>query len=177
MLDFSKIQIFDGAMGTMLQKKGLKAGAVPEELNIENPELITEIHREYINAGADFVTTNTFGANEKKLSHAKYPQEDIIRAAVACAKAAGSAKVALDIGPIGELIEPLGLLSFDEAYEIFKKQVLIGADAGADLILIETMTDLYELKAAMLAAKENCELPVFATMTFEESGRTFTGGT
>ncbi|MBQ4111066.1 MAG: homocysteine S-methyltransferase family protein [Clostridia bacterium] len=179
MPDFSKVIIFDGAMGTMLQKKGLKLGEIPEELNITHPEIIKEIHSAYIDAGADFITTNTFGANEKKIARSEYSVEELITAGVKNAKeaAAGKAGVALDIGPIGELLEPLGSLPFDEAYEIFKKQIVCGVKAGSDLILIETMTDLYEMKAAVLAAKENSNLPVFATMSFEETGRTFTGCT
>ncbi len=170
--------IFDGAMGTMLQKKGLKLGQCPEIFNIENPEVIKSIHQGYIEAGARVITTNTFGANEKKLRNTSYSVEEIIKAAVTIAKDAigeREAYVALDIGPIGELLEPMGTLSFDEAYEIFKRQVLVGLENGVDLILLETMTDLYELKAAVLAVKENCDLPVFATMTFESNERTFTG--
>lgn len=170
--------IFDGAMGTMLQKKGLKLGQCPEIFNIENPEVIKSIHQGYIEAGARVITTNTFGANEKKLRNTTYSVEEIIKAAVTIAKDAigeREAYVALDIGPIGELLEPMGTLSFDEAYEIFKRQVLVGLENGVDLILLETMTDLYELKAAVLAVKENCDLPVFATMTFESNERTFTG--
>lgn len=178
--DFMKnnLVLFDGAMGTQLQKKGLKLGQIPEVLNMEQRDMIVEIHREYIEAGANVVTTNTFGANEKKLQSADYSVEEIIDAAVKSAKEAiGSKEVfaALDIGPIGELVEPMGKLTFDEAYEIFKRQVVQGEKSGADLILIETMTDLYEMKAALLAAKENTNLPVLATMSFEKDYRTFTG--
>ncbi len=172
--------IFDGAMGTMLQKKGLQLGQCPEIFNVENPEVIKFIHQGYIEAGAKVITTNTFGANEKKLRNTKYSVEEIVKAAVKIAKDALGEKeayVALDIGPIGELLEPMGTLSFDEAYEIFKRQVLVGVENGVDLILLETMTDLYELKAAILAVKENCNLPIFATMTFESNNRTFTGCT
>ena len=172
------ILIFDGAMGTQLQKKGLQLGEVPEVLNITNKDKIVEIHREYIEAGAKVITTNTFGANELKLEGSGYLVEEIIEGAVALAKEAiGSDKVfaALDIGPIGELLEPMGKLTFDRAYEIFKRQVVQGVKSGADLILIETMTDLYEIKAAVLAAKENSNLPVVATMSFEMDHRTFTG--
>lgn len=172
--------IFDGAMGTMLQKKGLQLGQCPEIFNVENPEVIKFIHQGYIEAGAKVITTNTFGANEKKLRNTKYSVEEIVKAAVKIAKDAIGEKeayVALDIGPIGELLEPMGTLSFDEAYEIFKRQVLVGVENGVDLILLETMTDLYELKAAILAVKENCNLPIFATMTFESNNRTFTGCT
>lgn len=174
----TNLVLFDGAMGTQLQKKGLKLGEVPEVLNIEQRDKIVEIHKEYIQAGSNVVTTNTFGANEKKLQATNYSVEEIIDAAVKAAKEAiGNKEVfaALDIGPIGELVEPMGHLTFDEAYEIFKRQVLQGEKSGADLILIETMTDLYEMKAALLAAKENSRLPVLATMSFEKDHRTFTG--
>jgi 5-methyltetrahydrofolate--homocysteine methyltransferase len=170
--------IFDGAMGTMLQNTGLKTGELPEVLNIRNKGMIVDIHKKYLDAGAMVVTTNTFGANELKLKNSGVTVEDVVNAAVMNAKEAvgsGEGYVALDIGPIGELLKPMGTLSFDRAYEIFKRQVVQGVKSGADLILIETMTDLYESKAAILAAKENSDLPVFFTMSFEESGRTFTG--
>ncbi len=172
------ILIFDGAMGTMLQKKGLKLGENPELLNIKEPDIIEEIHKEYINSGANVITTNTFGANELKLKLCNLEVEDAVDAAVKIAKRAkgdSNTYIALDIGPIGELLEPMGTLSFDRAYEIFKRQVIQGTKSGVDIILIETMTDLYELKAAILAVKENSDLPVFCTMTFEENIRTFTG--
>ena len=172
------ILIFDGAMGTMLQKKGLKLGENPEVLNMKEPAIIEEIHREYIDSGANVITTNTFGANELKLKLCNLEVEEVIGAAIEIAKKAkgdSNTYIALDIGPIGELLEPMGTLSFDRAYEIFKRQVVQGAKSGADIILLETMTDLYELKAAVLAVKENSDLPVFATMTFEENLRTFTG--
>lgn len=174
----NNLVLFDGAMGTELQKKGLKLGDVPETLNIEQRDIVVEIHKEYIEAGSNVVTTNTFGANEKKLQATNYSVEEIIDAAVKAAREAiGNKEVfaALDIGPIGELVEPMGILTFDEAYEIFKRQVVQGEKSGADLILIETMTDLYEMKAALLAAKENTNLPVLATMSFEKDHRTFTG--
>lgn len=172
------ILIFDGAMGTMLQKKGLKLGENPEVLNLSNPEIIEEVHKEYIESGCNVLTTNTFGANELKLSLCSMEVEEAVDSAVQIAKRARGDKdvyIALDIGPIGELLEPMGTLSFDRAYDIFKRQVLQGVKSGADLIVIETMTDLYELKAAILAVKENSSLPVFCTMTFEENKRTFTG--
>lgn len=172
------ILIFDGAMGTMLQKKGLKLGENPEVLNISNPEVIEEVHREYIESGCNVITTNTFGANELKLSLCNLEVEEAVDSAIQIAKRARKDKdiyIALDIGPIGELLEPMGTLSFDRAYDIFKRQVIQGAKSGADLIVIETMTDLYELKAAILAVKENSNLPVVCTMTFEENKRTFTG--
>lgn len=170
--------IFDGAMGTMLQKSGLKLGQCPEVFNVERPDVIKSIHREYLESGANIITTNTFGANEKKLAVTGYEVEEIIGSAVKIAKEAisnYSGYIALDLGPIGELLEPMGTLSFDEAYEIFKRQIIAGVKNGVDLILIETMTDLYETKAAILAVKENCDLPVFVTMTFEKNQRTFTG--
>ena len=171
-----EILFFDGAMGTMLQKKGLKLGKMPEDLNIDNPEIIEEIHSLYVNAGADIITANTFGANELKLEHSEYSQEEIISSAIRLAKKSNpNGYTALDIGPIGQLLEPLGTLKFEEAYEIFKKQIIIGEKSGADLILIETMVDIYEAKAAILAAKENSSLPVICTMTFQEDKRTLTG--
>ncbi|MDF2566690.1 MAG: metH2, partial [Oscillospiraceae bacterium] len=170
--------ILDGAMGTMLQKKGLKLGERPEILSIIQSDIIEEIHREYIKSGADIVYTNTFGANAHKLEGTGYTVEQIIEASVGCAKRAckgTNSKVALDIGPLGELLEPAGSLSFEEAYELFRQQMVQGEKSGADCIVIETMTDLYEVKAAVLAAKEHTALPVFVTMTFEQNHRTFTG--
>lgn len=166
----------DGAMGTMLQARGLKMGETPEVLNIEDPEMLKEIHKEYIDAGADIVYANTFGANRYKLEHCGYSVEEIIGAGIKNAKAACEGTdtlVALDIGPIGQLLEPTGTLTFEEAYDIYKEQILAGA--AADVIVFETMTDLYELKAAVLAAKENSDKPIICTMTFEENMRTFTG--
>ncbi|BDB01537.1 homocysteine S-methyltransferase family protein [Clostridium botulinum] len=174
------ILIFDGAMGTMLQKLGLNISDLPEELNILEPEKIINIHKKYIEAGAKVITTNTFGANEIKLKQSKFSLESIIDKAIDNAKKARENKeilIALDIGPIGQLLEPMGTLKFEEAYEIFKRQIVQGQKSGADIILIETMTDLYEAKAAILAAKENTNLPVFCTMTFEKNKRTFTGCT
>lgn len=173
-----KVLLFDGAMGTMLQDYGLKIGQMPELLNIEESEKIINIHKKYIDAGANIITTNTFGANEIKLKFTDYTVKDIIKKAVENAKEAtkeSDAFIALDIGPIGQLLEPLGTLKFDEAYEIFKSQVLEGVEAKVDLIIIETMTDLYEVKAAILAVKENSNLPVICTMSFQEDKRTFTG--
>jgi 5-methyltetrahydrofolate--homocysteine methyltransferase len=173
-----KIWIFDGAMGTMLQNDGLEIGGLPEILNIEASEKVVNIHKRYIEAGADFITTNTFGANEIKLKNSSYEVEDVIDAAIKNAKLASDTKdvkIVLDIGPIGEMLEPLGTLAFERAYDIFKRQILQGVKSGADIILIETMSDLYEAKAAILAAKENSDLPVFCTMTFEKNKRTFAG--
>ena len=156
-----EILFFDGAMGTMLQKKGLKLGKMPEDLNIDNPEIIEEIHRLYAKSGADIITTNTFGANRLKLEHSSYSQEEIIKSGISIAKKANpDGYVALDIGPLGQLLEPLGVLPFEEAYEIFKEQIILGEKYGADIIIIETMVDIYEAKAAILAAKENSSLPV-----------------
>lgn len=168
--------ILDGAMGTMLQKSGLPLGEIPEILNITHKEQITDIHRQYINAGADIVYANTFGANRYKLKDSGYTPQDIIPKAVENAKKAAEntdVLVALDIGPIGQLLEPAGALSFEEAYDIFKEQVIAGKNA--DVIVFETMSDLLEIKAAVLAAKENSDKPVICTMSFEENMRTFTG--
>lgn len=170
--------IFDGAMGTMLQRYGMKPGTLPEALNITDPALIQRIHREYLEAGADVITTNTFGANAYKLSASGYSVTAVVTAAVENAKAARGerqALIALDLGPIGKMMKPIGALDFDGAYEYFKEQIVAGVAAGADLILIETMSDLGETRAAVLAAKENSSLPVFTTMTFADDGRTLTG--
>ncbi len=177
--DYMKDHIvyFDGAMGTMVQKYGLKAGENPELFSLTHPEVIAQIHQSYLKAGANILSANTFGANAHKLASCGHSPAEIISASIAIAKtsAHGNAYVALDIGPIGELLEPMGTLSFDDAYSIFQEEVIAGEKAGADLILIETMADLYEIKAAVLAAKENTNLPVFVTLTVEESGRTYTG--
>ena len=168
--------LLDGAMGTMIQKSGAGYRHSPETLNLSRPELITSFHRAYIEAGADIVYANTFGANSYKLAGSGFSTERIIKAAIQNAKKAcegTDALVALDIGPVGMLTEPAGAMRFEEAYDYFKEQVLAGDEA--DLIVLETMTDLYELKAAVLAAKENSDKPVLATMTFERGGRTFTG--
>lgn len=172
---------FDGGMGTLLQEKGLRAGEIPEYWNVTHPEIIQEIHEMYLQAGADIVTTCTFGANPLKLKEAgsEISLRQIIEAAVGNAKkaveTAGKGYVALDIGPSGKLMKPLGDLEFEEAVSAFGEAVRIGAAAGADLIAIETMADTYELKAAVLAAKENCDLPVFATVTFDRQSRMLTG--
>ena len=165
--------LLDGAMGTMLQNSGLEAGAAPELLNIDKPELIEDIHRKYVEAGSQIVYANTFGANRYKLKNNSV--KEIISAGISIAKKACGKKalVALDIGPIGQLLEPSGTMTFEEAYDIFKEQIIAGE--SADVIVFETMTDLYELKAAVLAAKENSRQPIVCTMTFEENRRTFTG--
>ena len=174
--------IFDGAMGTMLQAAGMKMGETPEVLSITQPELLVDIHTKYIHAGAQVLYTNTFGANSYKLEGCGYSVDEIIKASIANAKKAcenvekvtgKKALVALDIGPIGQLLEPTGTLSFEEAYDIFKEMIIAGSDA--DLIVFETMTDLIEVKAGVLAAKENSNLPIVATMSFEMNRRTFTG--
>ncbi len=168
--------VFDGGMGTMLQAYGLKGGELPEGLNISNPDMILKIHKEYIAAGADIITTNTFGANRYKLEDSGLSVGEVVKSALKIAReAAGDRFVAQDIGPIGQLMEPYGTLSFRDAYDAFKEQIIAGAASGADVILIETMSDIYEAKAAILAAKENSPLPVICTMTFQADGRTLTG--
>ena len=175
-LDGEAYLLFDGAMGTQLQVRGLAAGEIPELLCLTNPAEITEIHAAYVAAGAEAVTTNTFGANAAKLGDAA-SVEEIFAAAVACARASGARYVAADIGPTGQLLQPMGTLSFDDAYALFAEQVRAADAAGADLFVIETMTDLAEAKAALLAVKELSDLPAFVTMTFDEDGRTFLGTT
>lgn len=165
----------DGAMGTLLQARGLTAhGELPDLLNFSNPEAITEIHAGYVQAGAEMITTNSFSANAHKLE-GRASVADVYRAAASNARAAGARYVAGGLGPIGVLMEPLGTLSFEEAYEIFAEQVRAVNAADCDIVLIETMTDLREAKAAVLAAKEYSDLPIFASMTFGEDGRTFLG--
>ena len=166
--------VFDGAMGTMLQEAGLKAGELPELLNFSHPETVTAIHRAYVEAGADVISANTFGANAHKLGDAA-SVEDVFAAAIACARKSGARYVAADIGPIGALLKPLGTMDFDEAYDLFAQQARAAQAAGADLFVVETMTDLLEAKAAVLACLERTELPVVATMTFGEDGCTFLG--
>ncbi len=175
-----QILFFDGGMGTMLQKLGMKGGEIPELLNLKNPEMILKIHKEYINAGANIITTNSFGANPLKLKEHGTQIEDIIDASVKIAKEAANEApkkvfVAFDIGPTGKLLEPLGNLSFDDAYESFKSIAITAQRSGADLVIIETMSDTLEAKAAVLAVKENTSLPVFCTMTFDEGSKTLTG--
>ena len=172
---------FDGGTGSILQEKGLQPGELPETWNLLHPDRILDLHRGYLEAGADIYNTNTFGANRLK-----FPEnlDEIVTAAVKLAKEARTqagrdddAYVALDIGPTGKLLAPMGDLSFDDAVDIFGEVVRIGAREGADLVLIETMNDSYEAKAAVLAAKENCDLPVFITCVFDGSGKMLTGGT
>ncbi len=178
--DFSSYLLLDGAMGTMLQKSGLKPGQLPELMNLTNPQAVASVHRAYLQAGSRVIYANTFGASPKKLRKAGHTVEEVVGAGVSLARreaAPYGAFVALDVGPLGELLEPLGSLSFEDAYDQFAQIMKAGAAAGAQLIVIETMTDLYEAKAALLAAKEKTDLPVFVTMSFDGTGRTFTGCT
>ena len=172
--------LLDGGMGTMLQAAGLKLGARPEELNITDPALIEGIHAQYAAAGSRIVNANTFGASAHKLAGSAYTLEQIIAAGIKNCKRACApygALTALDVGPLGELLEPSGTLAFEDAVAEYARIVKAGEAAGADLIFFETYTDLYELKAALLAAKENTRLPILASMSFEAGGRTFTGCT
>ena len=179
-----ELLFFDGGMGTLLQAEGLQPGELPETLNIERKETIRKIHQSYFEAGSDIVLTNTFGANALKFHDENCSLKAIIDAAVENVRFGAKAGirdgrdyyVALDIGPTGKLLKPLGDLSFEDAYEAFKEVVQYGEKAGADLIHIETMSDTYEVKAAVLAAKENTNLPVFATMIFDDKGKLLTGG-
>ena len=169
--------VMDGAMGTMMQAAGLAApGVVPDLLNLSEPAAITAIHRQYVEAGAQVITSNTFGANRLKLG-GRASVEEVFAAAARCARDAGARYVAGDIGPLGALLEPMGELSFQEAYELFAEQARAAQAAGCDILAIETVSDLREAKAAVLACRENSTLPVFVTMTFEEDGRTFLGTT
>ena len=172
--------LLDGGMGTMLQAAGLKLGARPEELNITDPALIEGIHGQYAAAGSRIVNANTFGASAHKLAGSAYTLEQVITAGIENCKHACApygALTALDVGPLGELLEPSGTLAFEDAVAEYARIVKAGEAAGADLIFFETYTDLYELKAALLAAKENTHLPILASMSFEAGGRTFTGCT
>ena len=179
-MDPSEIILLDGGMGTMLQAAGLPIGQLPELWNVTRPEAVTAIHRRYVEAGSRVLYTNTFGANRCKAAGCGRSVRELVEGGVRCARAAAEGrdvKVALDIGPTGRLLEPLGDLGFEEACEIFREIVVSGAEAGADLIVVETMSDLNEMRAAVLAAKENSNLPVWATMTFEATGRSFLGVT
>ena len=172
--------LLDGGMGTMLQAAGMKLGTRPEDLNIENPELIRSIHAKYAAAGSRVVNANTFGASPHKLADSKYTLEEVITAGIANCKRAVApygALVTLDVGPLGELLEPSGTLAFEDAVAEYGRIVRAGVAAGADILYFETFTDLYEMKAALLAAKENSTLPIMASMSFEANGRTFTGCT
>ena len=168
--------LLDGAMGTMLQGEGMPLGEIPEVYAMNNPEILKSIHKRYLDAGTDIIYSCTFGANRRKFKGTEYDVKTVVERNIRTAKeVAGNKKVALDIGPIGELMKPFGTMSFDEAYDIFKEIIIAGDNAGADLIVLETMTDMSELRAGVLAAKENSKLPVWVSMSFEESGRTFTG--
>ena len=172
--------LLDGGMGTMLQAAGLALGEKPEALNLKDPALIESIHARYAAAGSAILNANTFGASAHKLAGTGYTVEQVIAAGIGCAKRAAApygALVALDVGPLGELLEPSGTLAFEDAVEEYARIVRAGVAAGADLVFFETFTDLYELKAALLACKENCSLPILASMSFEAGGRTFTGCT
>ena len=153
-----EVLLFDGAMGSQLQQRGLKPGMIPEELNISDPEMIIDIHSAYLQAGADFVTTNTFGCNPIKMAASRYDYREMIKAAVACARSAiektgKKAYTVLDIGPIGQLMEPMGTLKFSEAYDVFRQMILCAKDE-VDLILFETMSDLYESRGACGEGKQ-----------------------
>ncbi len=169
--------ILDGGMGTMLQAKGLKLGEYPELAALEHPDWLLDIHRAYVEAGTQILCANTFGANREKLKRTGRTVEEVIPPSIAIAKkaASGRALVALDLGPIGQLLEPTGTLDFETAVNIFAQQVRCAVSAGADLVMVETMTDLQECRAALLAVKENSTLPVLVSMTYEERGRTFLG--
>ena len=170
----------DGGMGTQLQQRGLQPGQKPELAALEMPEILTAIHADYAAAGADLLLANTFGANARKLAGTGYSVAQVVEASLACGRrgaASTGALVGLDIGPLGELLAPAGTLPFTDAYAAFAEIVEAGVAAGADFVFLETMTDLYELKAAILAAKEHSHLPVFVSMSFESRGRTFTGCT
>lgn len=170
--------LFDGGMGTQLQARGLKGGELPEMWNLEHPEIVEELQRAYVDAGCDILKTNTFGGNALKQKRSGHAVSEIISAAMDIAHRASNGKtaVALDIGPLGRLLEPFGDLPFEEAYDLFKEMVVAGRDR-ADLVIIETMTDIYEVKAAMLAVKENSDLPMIVTCTFDANGRMLTGST
>lgn len=165
--------LFDGGLGTQIQQLNLPLGTLPETINIEEKGDLIEIQRAYVEAGSDVITTNTFGASAYKLKETKYSVKEIVTSGITCAKESGAKYIALDIGPIGRMMKPIGDLTFDEAYDAFKEQVTFSE--GADLVLIETMSDLSETRAAILAAKENTNLPIIVSMTFQEDGRTLTG--
>ncbi|OCN05643.1 homocysteine methyltransferase [Erysipelotrichaceae bacterium MTC7] len=174
-----QVLVFDGAMGTQLQNIGLQAGDIPEEYNITRKADMVKIHTSYLDAGADFITTNTFGCSPYKMADSSYALKDLIQHGIANAKVAKAqvnreVYIAYDMGPIGQLLEPMGTLSFDGAYQQFKAQVELAKDE-VDAFIVETMTDIYEVKAAILAIKENCDLPIIVSMTFEENGRSLTG--
>ena len=166
---------FDGGTGTVLQEMGLPAGQSPELWNITDPEKIISLHNRYFDAGANIVKTNTFGLNRDKFDN----YAELIRAGIKCARTAAEGRkdayVAFDMGPTGQLLEPLGQMKFEEAVSVFADNIRIASQCGVDLILIETMNDSYETKAAVTAAKENCDLPIFVTNVYDESGKLMTG--
>ena len=175
-----ELLFFDGAMGTMLQERGLKSGELPEIWNVDREGVILDIHKQYLEAGCNIIKANTFGANPFKMKGTGYTCEQLTKKGIEIAKRAIAesgrrAYAALDIGSLGKLLEPLGDLSFEEAYEAFCAMCVAGEEAGADLCLIETMNDTYEIKAAVLAAKEHTNLPIVVTMVFDENGKLLTG--
>lgn len=176
----TQMLFFDGAMGTILQSKGLQPGEIPELWNMTQPNTILDIHKSYLSVGCDIIKANTFGANPFKMKETGYSCEEVVKTGIEIAKEAviqskKDAYVALDIGSIGKLLKPLGDLEFEAAYEAFKEICIAGEKAGADLCLIETVSDTYEIKAAVLAAKENTNLPIIVTMIFDEGGKLLTG--
>lgn len=178
LFESNRCQRMDGAMGTMLQQAGLTPGEHPDVWSITHPQQVQAIHKAYLAAGTNLLSTNTFGANCKKLAGTGYTVAQVIEAAVDCARKASEgtgARILLDVGPLGEMLQPLGTLPFEEACNAFKEVVQAGARAGVDAIYFETMTDLAEVKAALVAAKETCDLPVMVSMSFEQNGRTFVG--
>ena len=177
-----KILLFDGGTGSLLQEAGLRPGELPETWNIRYPDIMVKLHRDYLEAGCDIIKTNTFGANRFKYNRSsEYGLKEIVTAAMEIARQAvreaGRGYIALDLGPTGKLLKPMGQLGFEEAVSVYREVVEIGAEQGADLILIETMSDTYELKAAVLAARETSALPVFATVIFDEKGKMLIAGT
>ena len=174
-----QLKMFDGAMGTMLQQAGVADKPCPEYACITNPEVVASIHRAYIEAGADIIETNTFGANPLKLQEygleAQTEEINLQAVKIAKAEAAGKAQVAGSIGSVGQLIHPLGEIDFDVVVEAYARQIKALAAAGVDYILLETIIDIQEMRAGLLAAKSVCDLPVICQMTFEEDGRTVTG--
>ncbi len=177
LFDSRKYVFYDGGLGTMLQKNGLASGERSDLMNMKSPDVVLSIQRQYAEAGSDIICTNSFSTCDGGLEGTGYTPEQVAAASVDIAKRAGYGRTltALDVGPIGEFIEPYGDLSFEEAYDRFKAHALAGAAAGADLAAVETMSDPEEVRAAVTAILENTDLPVFATMTFDRTGRTFFG--
>ena len=185
-----KLLFLDGAMGTMLQAEGLKGGEIPETWNVLHPDVLIKLHKKYLNSGSNIISANTFGCNRYKLEHSEYDLDTLVGTGIALVKkaimefeqenespyASKPHFAALDIGPLGKLLKPIGNLTFDEAEEAYAEIIRAGAKAGADLILCETYTDLYDLKAVIIAAKENSDLPVFVSVAPDENGRLLTGG-